>query len=148
MKQLKDYFNDYLEYMNKTYKSRADWYNRCKNDKQFYYDEMEKYATSTAYLKTVRLHKRIENAEEMPEKTDKEKIDKAKYLWGISCHYKDLLYKDLISEFLSDETIAYCVDNGFIKPVDEFANEHIIMWTRNQKNEIYFNNNLYKEKFR
>lgn len=148
MKQLKDYFNDYLEYMNKAYKSRADWYNRCKSDKTFYYDEMEKYAVSDAFRKAVRRHKRIEKVEEMPETTYKEMVDKAKYLWGISCHYKDLLYKDLIAKYLSDETVAYCVDNGLIKPVDEFVKEHIITWTRNHENDIYFDNNLYKEKFR
>ena len=74
MKQLKDYFNEYLEHM-KTYKSRADWYNKCKSDTRFYYDEMEKYATSDAYLKAVRLHKRIEKVEKMPETTNKEMVD-------------------------------------------------------------------------
>lgn len=146
MKKLKDYFNEYLEYM-KTYESRADWYNRCKSDIMFYYDEMEKYASSSAYLKAVRLHKRIENVEEMPENTNKEMVDKAKYLWSISCNYRDLPYKDLIEEFLSDESIAYCVDSGFIKQVDKIAKEHIIMWTMNTSNEIFFDNNLYKEKF-
>ena len=72
MKQLKDYFNEYLEYMGKTYKTRAEWYNKCKNNIQFYYDEMGKYATSDAYLKAVRLHKRIEKVENMPENTNKE----------------------------------------------------------------------------
>lgn len=147
MKQLKDYFNEYLEYMGKTYKTRAEWYNKCKNDIQFYYDEMEKYATSDAYLKAVRRHKRIEKVENMPENTNKEMIDKAKYLWSISCNYSCYLYKDLIKEFLSDESIAYCIDNGFIKQVDEKALDHIVSWTWNTKNEIYFDNNLYKEKY-
>lgn len=147
MKQLKDYFNDYLEYMFKTYKSRADWYNRCKSDKVFYYDEMEKYAVSDAFRKAVRLHKRVEKAEEMPETTTKEMVDKAKYLWSISCNYKDLPYKDLIEKFLSDESITYCVDSGFIKQVDKIAREHIVMCTWNTDNDIFFDNNLYKEKF-
>jgi hypothetical protein len=147
MKQLKDYFNDYLEYMNKTYKSRADWYNRCKKDKQFYYSEMEKYAVSNAYLQAVRRHKRIEKVEEMPETTNIEMVEKAKYLWSISCNYKDLLYKDLIEEFLTSESIAYCVDSGLIKHVDEQADRRIIRWTINYNNEIYFDNRLYKEKF-
>lgn len=147
MKQLKDYFNDYLEYMNKTYKSRAEWYNRCKSDKTFYYDEMEKYAVSDAFRKAVRRHKRIEKVEEMSETTNKEMVDKAKYLWSISCNYKDLLYKDLIEEFLTDKTVAYCVDSGFIKQVDKTAREHIVTWTRNTNNDIFFDNNLYKETF-
>ena len=147
MKQLKDYFNEYLEYIGKTYKTRAEWYNKCKNNIQFYYDEMEKYATSDAYLKAVRRYKRIEKVENMPENTNREMIDKAKYLWSISCNYSSYLYKDLIKEFLSDESIAYCVDNGFIKQVDEKALNHIVSWTCNTKNEIYFDNNLYKEKY-
>ena len=83
----------------------------------------------------------------MPESTNIEMIYKAKYLWSISCNYRCYLYKDLIKEFLSDESIAYCVDNGFIKQVDEKALDHIVSWTWNTKNEIYFDNNLYKEKF-
>lgn len=147
MKQLKDYFNDYLEYMNKTYPSRAEWYNKCKSDRLFYYDEMEKYATSNAYMKAVRRHKRIGNAEDMPETTKKEMVDKAKYLWSVSCNYRDLLYKDLIEEFLSDESIAFCVDSGFIRPVDETTIELIITWNMNPNNEIFFDNHLYKERF-
>lgn len=146
MKQLKDYFNDYLEYMNKTYTSRADWYNRCKSDRQFYYDEMEKYAVSDAFRKAQRRHKRIEKAEEMPETTNREMIDKAKYLWSISCNYRDLLYKDLIEEYLSDESIAYCIDSGFIKQVDE-TSKRIISCTWNLNNEIFFDNYLYRIKF-
>ena len=146
MKQLKDYFNEYLEHM-KTYKSRADWYNKCKSDTRFYYDEMEKYATSDAYLKAVRLHKRIEKVEKMPETTNKEMVDKAKYLWSVSCNYRALKYKDLIEEFLSEESIAYCIDNGFIRQVDEKTKEHIVMWTMNIENSIFFDNNLYREKF-
>lgn len=72
---------------------------------------------------------------------------KAGYLWVISCSNRDLLYKDLIEEFLSDESIAYCVDSGFIKPVDETTKEHITMWTMNPNNEIFFDDNLFKEKF-
>ena len=58
--------------MNKTYPSRAEWYIRCKSDRLFYYDEMEKYATSNAYMKAVKRHKRIGNAEDIPETTKKE----------------------------------------------------------------------------
>lgn len=147
MKQLKDYFNEYLEHMNKNYKSRADWYNKCKSDKTFYYDEMEKYAISDAFRKAQRLHKRFDKVKEMPEHTEMQMINKAKYLWGISCNYRDFLYKDLIKDYLSDESIAYCIDSGFIKQVDKLAKEHIIDWTMNSNNEIYFDNNLYKEKF-
>ena len=79
MKQLKDYFNDYLEYMNKTYSSRADWYNRCKSDTQFYYEETEIYAISDAFRKAQRLQKRFDKVKEMPE--HKEKFEgKTKYI--------------------------------------------------------------------
>lgn len=68
MKQLKHYFNDFLE----TYKhSRAEWYNRCKSDINFYYEEMDIYAKSPAYLEVVSRHNRIGNVEDMPETTKK-----------------------------------------------------------------------------
>lgn len=146
MKQLKDYFNDYLEYMNKKYKSRADWYNKCKSDKTFYYDEMEKYAISDAFRKAQRLQKRFDKVKEMPERTEMQIINKAKYLWSISCNYSGFLYKDLIKDYLSDESIAYCVDSGFIKQVDKTTRDYIIMWTWNTNNDIFFDNKLYKEK--
>lgn len=142
MKQLKEYFNDYLEFMKTNYESRAEWYNRCKTDTKFYYEEMEKYAISDAYIKAVRLHKRIEKAEDMPERTNKEIADKAKYLWSISCNYRKLLYKELIEDFLSDESIAFCVDTGLIKNIDE-VEENV-----DTDNKLFFDINLYEKVFK